>query len=646
MFMSYGGFQRLHRLGADVAGYLIRQMDDQGRIFDVVDDAPTPNDHYAQTFLAWACLNLELIDQAERALSAFFDQPQGWWNHPDFNSFALANISVHPRLQAFSERTKKQVDSYLESPPFRSGPKTGVSNNWLAMQAATLALLGQAGGRMDWQAKARKIVEDYALAWQLPDGLFADFPVKPRRGGESTPLTYHAKICSMLIRYALLLNHEQALSAGLRGMEVLCRITFSDGSAFQFGRTNMGLFGYACFLDGLNSLLERGIGELSLWAEVQLALLAKLERLQEADGYIALNPSRNVSRRPSWDEYMHLTVYNAYFSALATIKREAFRGEISFRKVERSAISILTSSGLSHIKAEETELLLSLSGQAVLGQGHLFCDNRYAGMNICHLTHKDATVVAPPPLNTKELNGPFEPSFLGFHPWFVEEGSRYQFKSFNLVDIRRGEDDAFLLIVGLSKPVSFRAIDWDGKPIYERVMRKLGRMIIGRRRPVLDRLGKSRPNLQRVIFVHLRPFLILFIDRLSRMGETTGLYSPTVCFSATSWKEMDGGVSFVDEGGKRWKFLFIPTAEGSPKKFDMWSSSGKTTILSYPAKYASSEVWQSTLLTKEEERPKEFRFDCSGERFRLDLMWEHKRLGLSGQVGGRGLISIGRDGFG
>ena len=163
---------------------------------------------------------------------------------------------------------------------------------------------------------------------------------------------------------------------------------------------------------------------------------------------------------------------------------------------------------------------------------------------------------------------------------------------------------------------------------------------------MFKRLEKSRPNLQRVMFVHLRPLLILFIDRLSMMGETTELYSPLVSFSATSWKGIDGGVSFVDEGGERWEFLFIPTVEGSAKKVDVWSSAGKTTILSYPVKYSSSEIWQSTLLTKEEQRPKECKFDCSGESFRLDLLWEHKRLGLAGQVGGKDLISIGRDGFG
>jgi len=638
--MQLNPLERQYKLGTDVTEYLLSQMDNRGVIFDVVDDAPTPNDHYAQTFLAWASLNLTRYKEAELALSAFFEQPQGWWGHADFNSFALANICIHPQFSALSKQIKVKVEDYLKNPLFKSAPGASVSNNWLAMQSATLALLGQVRRRQDWQEKAKKTIINYVLNWQLPDGLFVDSPIKPRTSKFATPLTYHVKICSMLIRYALLQNDQPAMTSALRGMKAFCGITFTNGSAFQLGRTNMGLFGYACALDALGNLLERSLGDFALFVETHQALIAQLERMQEPNGYIALNPAGDIAQRPSWDEYMHLTVYNAYFAALATIRRVAWQKRAYNKRVERLTISLLPSSGLVYAYSEETELLLSLSGQAVLGQGHLFCDNRYAGMNICHLTYKANTVIPPPPLDIESPNGPFKSTLLGFHPWFIHKKIDYQFKFFKVVELCIGKNNDFLLTQGSSQPTSIRAIEWEKKLIYERLLLKLKRIILRQRKLEVAKLQLTNPILQRVIFVRLRPFLVLFIDRLCSIKGINSLHSPVVAFQTSPWEKMDNGISFVDADFASWEFLFIPGVKSEPVTVDSWSSSGKTTILSYPAHFPQNELWQCTLLSSTEDRPVDYAFNAVDSHFKLDLKWEKKKLTIAGIIGDKGAISV------
>ena len=133
--------------GAGLVERLASLVGDGGVLYDPVDDAPTPDDHYAVTHFALAAAKLaeasgtEVNSKALLALERYLSLPTEKLGHFEFNNQALLEISLSPVYGALPPALRSRIERYLSGMRWQSGPGRNVSNNWLALRSAFQAMM-------------------------------------------------------------------------------------------------------------------------------------------------------------------------------------------------------------------------------------------------------------------------------------------------------------------------------------------------------------------------------------------------------------------------------------------------------------------------------------------------------------------------
>jgi hypothetical protein len=448
----------LRRLVERTTLALAAQVGADGALHDPGDGAESPADHYGATFTALALATLPGPDPRWRALVARWAAfPAGRRGHAPFNRLALLLLRDHLQRRGALEPDARELLARALSACPTAGRHP--SNNWVLL-AAGCALLEAPAGRARTAAAAR--VRRLAQRWFTPAGAFIDAPASPAGRPVSTPLAYHAKAL-VVLRLAARADAD-ALPPGVLARGLASQLAMTDGRGLcgGFGRSSHALFGTACQLfvqaEGLRLATDerarRG------WALGLRRLRQALEVTRREDGLLPLAPNPAPGAAGGWDEYMHLSVYDAWLAGLLgwLLARPPAADDPPLPAPDFSGLGPLPEvtaldrrAGLLAVRGPRAAGWLALQGQPAQGASPRAADLRWGGARPFHLALDGQPVVAPP-VRVEPARLLAEPALAGWAPLLESHGRAFVLQRFERCDVHA--DGPRVLLVAHGAPVA------------------------------------------------------------------------------------------------------------------------------------------------------------------------------------------------
>ena len=349
----------------------------------------TPPDHYGQACAALALCspNQGMACKRDAALAAWLDTPDSQIGHLPFNRLAL-----HLMGTLFADQFDSTQAALIQAGIQRCRLRRRYpSNNWTLL-ATTCTLIEAAPAQRPRHARA---LAGMIRRWTTHKGGFIDYPANPGNA-ICTPLAYHHKAL-FLGALALRFCADDELAGQTRRLfDWLVHCWDDAGYAGGFGRSTHALFGDACLIAALILLGvdEHGPAD---------ALARRLHRQLRPDGFLWLDPWGPTQGTRHWDDYMHLSVYNAWAAAILRAAREvqaryplAPALQTLQWQANRSGLFHDEEAGLASWRDETGDvILLSTTGQPPQAPAPCTADLRYSGGRIYHLRVDSQAVMAP-----------------------------------------------------------------------------------------------------------------------------------------------------------------------------------------------------------------------------------------------------------
>ncbi len=407
---------------------------------DPLRDAPTPADHYGNLSAAVALACAGQTDACTETLRAWIALPPGKRGHLPFNRLLLlmlrspgvANDGLHSR-----------IDEALTLCPLSDDYP---SNNWTLLAAACRVLEAPAERR----AIAAQAFSALIDRWTTPDGGFIDFPAQAADIC-ATPLAYHHKA---LFLATLVAWHHDTPELGAQIQRLLdwaARCWDPAGFAGGLGRSTHALFGDGCLLAALiladrAPAEKRRSGHNPEARDPVTALAARLQRQRRDDGLLWLNPARAADGAGGWDEYMHLSVYNAWAAAIiafacvlrsgrtgaaapACLRALRWRGGDAVEGWHDAAAGLFCARA-----ASGATLLFATRGQAPQAFSRDQVELRYAGASLAHWSCAAGRLLVPPPVRAPRAALAAAPALAGWTPLLQSGGALYGVSAFGRVE--------------------------------------------------------------------------------------------------------------------------------------------------------------------------------------------------------------------
>lgn len=449
----------LTRLHEAVLTGLTGAMDADGTLVDAVTGKASPPDHYGYcaTTLALALGPLSQIyslDDALRPFRAWMKFDDSRIGHLPFNRLLLMMLR-QCRADSLSHDSLAQIDAGIAR--CRLDPDYP-SNNWQVL-AQTCRVLAAADN-----PRAGKREADALCAlldkWTTPAGGFIDFPAEPLPGGRfSTPLAYHHKALLLTALAARFHPHAGLMAHLRRLLDWLVHCWDPAGYAGGIGRSNHALFGDACLLGALILIGGDSDEHGSQGATAIEAISGRLVGQQRPDGLLWLDPAgRDTAAREgmgnaAWDNYMYLSVYNAWFAAIVglcrhlgpipTASREAH--DIGWR-ADRAGVFHDEPAGVLCLRTKEGDCaLVSTRGQMPQAFSRDEVELRYAGGVIAHL---GAGTRVAPPVRVRLDALRERPELAGWTPLLASRGRLYGLTDFDSVVIEQSDGRLVIALQG------------------------------------------------------------------------------------------------------------------------------------------------------------------------------------------------------
>ncbi|WP_019627633.1 hypothetical protein [Thioalkalivibrio sp. AKL10] len=441
-------------------------------LYDPVDEAPTPADHYGQTGAALALAILDGPDSRtwRYPLEAWETVPAQQIGHAPFNRFLLNLLAGHlERSGAPASEVTQIRGSAQECKLARLYP----SNNWTLL--ARLCELQEANGKAGSRAHAR--LRGLLDCWTTPSGAFVDYPARagtPARG--ATPAAYHHKALFVAVMAAELGEPE----AWQPTIERLLRWSLYGwdgyGHAGGLGRSSHALFGDACLVA---SLLLLGAGsdahQDTAPGRMLRGLLGRWSGQIRPDGFLALNPADTTLSGTGWDPYMHLSVYNAWAAAVVAWARGRARRPEREHAVHLEAFGSTqpARTGLELLRAGSASAafaLVSTHGQPPQGFSRDAVELRYAGGVPLHMTW-EGQVLCPAPVRIPAQALLDAPALAGWTPVFLIDDRLFGLTDFEHCESQASEESLQITLSGHPRPLlrlagtsfparALAALDW------------------------------------------------------------------------------------------------------------------------------------------------------------------------------------------
>ncbi len=417
---------------------------------DPLRDAPTPTDHYGNLSAAVALACTGQTDACAETLRAWIALPSGKRGHLPFNRLLLlmlrspgvANDGLHSRID----------EALMLCPLSDDYP----SNNWTLLAAACRVLEAPAERR----AIAAQAFSALLDRWTTPDGGFIDFPAQAADIC-ATPLAYHHKalFLAMLVAW-----HHDTPELGRQIQRLLdwaTRCWDPAGFAGGLGRSTHALFGDGCLLAAfVLAGFDRTAGEGETGRTPVTALAARLSRQFRADGLLWLNPAGPADGASGWDEYMHLSVYNAWTAAIVAFARQLRAGRtghtvpaclrtLKWRGGEPVAGRHDAVAGLFSVRAPSgATFLCTTRGQAPQAFSLDHVELRYAGAMVPHWSSATGQMLVPPPVRLPRAALLANPALAGWTPVMRSGDTLFGLTDFSTVKIEETADGYRIELAG------------------------------------------------------------------------------------------------------------------------------------------------------------------------------------------------------
>ncbi|WP_020146114.1 hypothetical protein [Thioalkalivibrio sp. ALJ15] len=400
-------------------------------LWDPIEQAPSPADHYGQTSATLA-LYLQGGPEMEQwgwPLRAWLTRCGRHAGHAPFNRLLL--LLLRERVIAGVQPVTPALETMLDEALQRCHPSRHYpSNNWTLL-AQLCRLVEARPGRPRDHAAAR--LAALLERWTTASGGFIDYPARPGPRGVATPMAYHHKAL-LIASIALCYAPTPALATLTQRLYGWVALTWDGGEyAGGLGRSTHSLFGDACLVGSLDLLGLAGAQQTDAPAGQMLrGVLARWERQRRGDGLLGLTPADRAStpapgNHPAgWDNYMHLSVYNAWAAAVLAWVGDRRRREGTPEIVEdlqwaggrtEACQQDLQAGVLCARAGPDLCALISTRGQAPQAFSRDVAELRYAGGQPFHIRHRDR-VLCPPAVRVEAEALLRNPALAGWVPLF------------------------------------------------------------------------------------------------------------------------------------------------------------------------------------------------------------------------------------
>lgn len=292
--------------------YLKKQINSSGQIIDPLLKSPLDFQYHYGSFALSSLLLGDFEKSGEKVLQYLLQVPAEISDtSSEFNNFFLLNalkLDSSGILNPFKERIsgfiRHRSDSELNN----------LNYNFRYLRFLNRIIELQVLGRGN--EEKIKSEKKWLLANQFSDGFFPDSQIlADEKIGEGVPhLVYNAKIL-MTLSYAWYLTGEQELlESFLFGLDALMEV---GDFHLNYGRSTNSIFGFSSFYFALGmAFIASGNKK---YDDFRLEINALFSRLQQPDGHLLINLTDDEKRRPGFDGYMYLIVYNCYAGAICLL---------------------------------------------------------------------------------------------------------------------------------------------------------------------------------------------------------------------------------------------------------------------------------------------------------------------------------------
>lgn len=439
---------RLHTLGQGLADQI---RPDVG-LWDPEAQRSTPTDHYGQLACALALSLLGFSEQAQTTEHAWLALPPKQRGHAPFNRFLLLLLNQRDSSQRPLSHCPLQ--------------RTYPSNNWTVLAQLCRLLEAQEPAQ---QRRADARLRQWLTTWMTDSGGFIDYPARPARSARSiagsgqiaTPMAYHHKAL-FVATVAAWQSRDQRWAPILTKLLDWTLLSWDgEGCVGGFGRSNHALFGEACLLA---ALLLIGAAQPEhrerIPGRMLTGVLRRWQHQTRADGLLWLSPAdASAQTQSGWDEYMHLSVYNAWTAAIlawarqltTNAERPAVLADLRWPTTSTGLRTDRTA-GLLRVESEAGLCaLVSTRGQPPQAFRRTEIEGRYSGGLPFHLRAWDRYLV-PPPVRLPVDALLQQPALAGWMPVFEVGDLLYGLTDFETIEVQWSQ--AVLSILAEGQPLA------------------------------------------------------------------------------------------------------------------------------------------------------------------------------------------------
>jgi len=411
-------------IGAGIAHWLRANQQADGRIRDPLHgDTGT----YAAGLAALAFGLMALHTGDEDWMKACRTSTRAALGRPhisEFDTFGLLMLAARVQ-EAYPDLTRQIL---VQRKPFHG--RRLVSNNWVAMRAASTSIYAQLTGDADQATKA-SVLWRRVLTWQREDGLFND-----ASAGQAAPVTYHAKFCAMLALECMARPDPDLQSALHKGLDALCPLISPSGTLVPYGRSRNTLFGHAAaaYAFAVGSGLFHN-GDFALAAS---RILARIAAWQQGDGHAPAVFNENEAGKLDWDVYINNPDYNAYAAALLLMIPNGTFGTPETPGISNEEILVRQIGPIITILDGPTFAAFVGSGECAPYGTPFFCDHRYYALQPLWVEREGRVMLQPVPYTWRggeDRSALVDPTANEWIPYVEAGGWRYAVRTCSRVEI-------------------------------------------------------------------------------------------------------------------------------------------------------------------------------------------------------------------
>ncbi|ANB02212.1 hypothetical protein [Ectothiorhodospira sp. BSL-9] len=420
-----------------------------GAIWDPVLNRRTPDNHYAHTSLGLA-LSVRGDPRWKLVLENWLKLDPASRGHHPFNRLNLLLLrSVALEADSPPEEAVVRLSRAIDACPLA---KSYPSNNW-----ALLAQLCRILESSSTSGSQRSLDEFFKLldVWTSPSGAFIDFPRDPSVSA-ATPMAYHHKALFLASVASWHCDDSELVDRLTTLLLWSLRTWDGAGHAGGMGRSTHALFGDACLVA---SLLLLGLDEDAVGAQILEGIMVRLKSQRREDGLYWLNPGLGGGMT-SWDGYMCLSVYNAWFAGIVSWASHlrATKALPGCLQSGPGAVSLVrhlsdlpangqqSAAEFAKCTRDEFTALVSSSGQPPQGFSRTEVELRYAGGVPFHVRLGEQVVV-PPPCRIAECAIKETPALAGWTPIFSHNDRLYGLDVFTNWQVEQNADGTVILLL-------------------------------------------------------------------------------------------------------------------------------------------------------------------------------------------------------